>query len=100
MTIPPVVVLPTLRLGSAFVEFLLSLKSGDRIHISRSIRVGRREWVTRTPGTFREIAYLDTGITTERVREDDLVVPVLRFTKSNGEHSSVGIDEHLTVERI
>ena len=100
MTVPSIVVLPTRRLDSAFMEFLRSLSPGDRIHIIRNIRVGRREWVTRTPGTFREIAYLDTGITTERVREDDLVVPVLRFTKSNGEHSSVGIDEHLTVERI
>lgn len=100
MTLQHVVVLPTRRLDSAFVEFLHSLKPGDRIRIIRSIRVGRREWVTRAQGTFREIAYLDTGITTERVREDDLVVPVLRFTKSNGECSSVGIDDHLTVERI
>jgi hypothetical protein len=100
MIVPSSVVLPTRRLDSAFVEFLRSLKSGEEIRIIRSIRVGRREWVTRTLGTFREIAYLNTGITTERVREDDLVVPVLRFTKSNGEHSSVGIDEHLTVERI
>jgi hypothetical protein len=100
MTLQHVVVLPTRRLDSAFVGFLRSLKPGDGIRIIRSVRVGRREWVTRAKGTFRGIAYLDTGITTERVREDDLVVPVLRFTKSNGEHSSVGIDEHLTVERV
>ena len=100
MTIPPIVVLPTRRLDSAFLKFLRSLKPGDRIRIDRNMKVGRREWVARTHGTFREIAYLDTGITTERVREDDLVVPVLRFTKLNGEHTSVGIDEHLTVERI
>jgi hypothetical protein len=100
MTILPVVVLPTRRLDSAFVKFLCSLKPGDRIRIDRNMKVGRREWVARTHGTFRGIAYLNTGITTERVREDDLVVPVLRFAKLNGELSSVGIDENLTLERL
>jgi hypothetical protein len=66
----------------------------------RSVRVGSRRWVTSTEGSFRGIAYLNTGITTERVREDDLVVPVLQFTKSNGELSSVTIDEHLVIEKV
>jgi hypothetical protein len=65
----------------------------------QSIRIGSRLWVATTEGSFRGIAYLNTGITTERIREDDLVVPVLQFTKSNGELSSVTIDEHLVVER-
>lgn len=100
MTTPSNVVLPTRRLDPALSEILRSLKPGDRIRINRDIRVGSRKWTARTDGAFREIAYLNTGITTERVREDDLVVPVLRFTKSNGELSSIGIDENLTIEKL
>jgi len=44
--------------------------------------------------------YLETGITTERVREDDLVVPIVRFTKPNGELSSIAIDESTSVTKL
>ena len=49
---------------------------------------------------FREIAYLATGITTERVKEDDLVVPVVRFTKPNGEMTSISLDENTRVQKL
>jgi hypothetical protein len=94
------VVLPTRRLDPALLGILRSLAVGDRIRMIRSVRVGSQRWVTTTAGSFRGIAYLNTGITTERVREDDLVVPVLQFTKSNGELSSVTIDEHLAIEKV
>ena len=93
------VVLPTRRLDPALLGTLRSLTPGDQIRLIQSVRVGSRRWITTTEGSFRGIAYLDTGITTERVREDDLVVPVLQFTKPNGELSSVTIDEHLVVEK-
>ena len=77
-----------------------SLKPGDSIRIVQTIRVGARQWESRTDGVFREIAYLQTGITTERVKEDDLVVPIVRFTKPNGELSSISIDENTKVTRL
>lgn len=101
MTIPRAdVVLPTRRLDPALLGTLRSLTAGDRIRMIRSVRVGSRSWVTTTEGSFRGIAYLNTGITTERVREDDLVVPILQFAKRNGELSSVTIDEHLAIEKL
>jgi hypothetical protein len=94
------IVLPTRRLDPALVELLRSLQSGDRIRITQTVRVGSRKWQATTEGIFRELAYLETGITTERVKDDDLVVPVVRFTKPNGELTSISIDEHTQVDKL
>jgi hypothetical protein len=98
--VPERIVLPTRRLDAALVELLRSLKPGHKIRVTQSVRVGSRKWETTTEGNFREIAYLETGITTERVKEDDLVVPVVRFTKPNGELSSISIDENTKVTKV
>src|SRR5579862_6612165 len=97
-TAPDKIVLPTRRLDSAQVELLRSLQPGDKIKVIQTVRVGARKWTAETSGEFRGIAYLETGVTTERVKEDDLVVPVVRFTKPNGELSSISIDENTRVE--
>ena len=99
-TAPERIVLPTRRLNKGLVDLLRSLKPGEKIRIVQTVRVGSRRWEATTDGVFRGIAYLATGVTTERVREDDLVVPVVRFTKPNGELSSISIDEHTRVSRI
>jgi hypothetical protein len=97
---PEKIVLPTRRLDPKQVELLQSLKPGEKIRVTQTVRVGSRKWETTTDGTFREIAYLETGITTERVKEDDLVVPVVRFLKPNGELSSISIDENTKVAKL
>ncbi|HJZ55101.1 MAG TPA: hypothetical protein VKE74_09095 [Gemmataceae bacterium] len=97
---PEKIVLPTRRLDPAQVELLRGLKPGDRIRVAQTVRVGAKTWQATTDGVFREIAYLETGVTTERVKEDDLVVPVVRFTKPNGELSSISIDENTKVTKL
>jgi hypothetical protein len=77
---------------------LRRLKSGDRIRITQKVRVGRQEWWATTAGTFRDLNYLVTGLSTDRVPEDDIVVPAVHFTKDNGEWSSITLDEHTQVE--
>ena len=59
-------------------------------------------WAFYTDPTRRPPAldYLATGLSTERVPEDDIVVPVVHFTKDNGELSSISIDEHTKVVRL
>jgi hypothetical protein len=94
------IVLPTRRLDSALVELLRGLTPGDKIRVTQVVRVGARKWDAHTDGTFRGLAYLETGITTERVKDDDLVVPVVRFTKPNGELSSISIDENTRVQKL
>lgn len=96
---PQRIVLPTRRLDPAIVDFLRSLQDGDSIRIVQTVRVGAKKWEAVVEGSFNGIAYLQTGITTERVKEDDLVVPVVKFTKANGERSSISIDENTRVTR-
>lgn len=89
--------LPTRRLSQEKVDLLRSLQVGQRIQITQSVRVGGKKWTTTTAGVFRNINYLATGVTTDRVPEDDIVVPMLHFTKDNGELSSIAIDENSDV---
>jgi hypothetical protein len=89
----------TEKVDSELAAFLGTLKPNDRIAITQTVRVGARLWTTTTAGVFRHIDYLATGVTTDRVPEDDIVVPVVHFTKDNGELSSITIDEHTKVSR-
>ena len=82
-------------------ELLNSLQPGDRIRITHRVRVGSSAtWDAPVEGTFRSLNYLATGLATDRVPEDDIVVVVVRFTKANGELSSVSIDENTHVEKL
>jgi hypothetical protein len=96
---PKKIMLPTRRLDPEIVELLKSLKAGDRIRITQTVRVGARKWATETAGAFRGINYLATGITTDRVPADDIVVPTVHFTKDNCELASVTLDENTRIVR-
>lgn len=94
------IVMPTQRIDPALADLLKSLQPGDRIRVIQTVRVGSRKWEAIAEGVFRGIAYLETGITTERVKEDDLVVPVVRFTKANGELTSISLDQNTRVAKL
>jgi hypothetical protein len=64
------------------------------------MRVGQKEWTTTVTGAFRRISYLATGLSTERVPEDDIIVPTVHFTKDNGELSSITLDERTKIEVV
>jgi hypothetical protein len=100
MSTPLKITLPTRRLNPDQVELLRSLKPGQRIKIVQTVRVGARKWEVPTGGVFREINYLATGVTTERIPEDDVVIPMVHFVKDNGELSSIAIDENTKVEVV
>jgi hypothetical protein len=93
------IVSATQKVDPALAAFLVALKPGDRIAITQTVRVGAHTWAAPTAGVFRHIDYLATGLSTERVPEDDIVVPVVHFTKDNGELSSVTIDEHTQIQK-
>jgi hypothetical protein len=96
----PTIALPTRRLEPSLVELLKSLKVGDRIKIVQTVRVGAKKWPAETAGTFRNIQYLSTGVTVERVPEDDIIVPTIHFTKDNGELASIALDENTAIAKI
>jgi hypothetical protein len=90
----------TRRVSPQLKEFLRTLQPGQRIRITQRVRVGGRQWTTTTEGTFRDLNYLVTGLATHRVPDDDIVAPLVHFTKDNGEMSSITLDEHSVVERV
>lgn len=96
---PDRIALPTRRLDPAVVDLLKALKVGEPIKVTQTVRVGSRTWTADAAGTFRGVNYLATGVTTDRVPEDDIVVPTVHFTKANGELSSVSLDENTTIAR-
>src|SRR6266699_3407279 len=91
----------TRTLHPDLVRLLQSLKPGQRIGIVQHIRVGSTaKWTAAVEGVFRNVNFLATGLATDRVPEDDIVVVAVHFTKDNGELSSITLDENSRVEVI
>jgi hypothetical protein len=90
----------TQAIPAPLTALLKGLRPGQRIKITQTVRVGRKSWPAEVTGTFRGLNYLATGLATDRVPEDDIVVVCLHFTKDNGELSSVTLDEHSRVEVV
>ena len=88
------IVLPTRTIDPGLKKTVAELKPGQRVRIVQTVRVGDRKWTTTVEGVFRAVNFLATGLSTDRVPEDDIVVPTVHFTKDNGEMSSVSLDEH------
>lgn len=76
------------------------LSPGAKIRITQTVRVGSRSWPAVATGTFRHIDSLATGLATDRVAEDDIIVPILHFTKDNNEMSTVALDERTKIELV
>ena len=95
---PSTITSTTRKLTPEQVDVLKSLEPGRRIRVVQTVRVGAKKWQAVAEGVFREINYLATGVTTDRVPEDDIVVPVVHFAKDGGELSSITLDENTVVE--
>ena len=90
--------LPTRPMPRELKESVERLKPGQRIRITQTVRVGEKTWTTTVEGIYRDVNYLVTGLSTQRVPEDDVVIPAVHFTKDNGELSSVTLDEKTKIE--
>jgi hypothetical protein len=102
MTSPPEPIYSSTRNPSPdLVAVLRNLKPGQRIEITQTVRVGSKVWQAVVRGKFRGLNYLATGLATQRVPEDDIIVPTVHFTKEpHGELSSISLDEHTEVRGI
>lgn len=84
---------------AALTTTLRNLKPGQRIRIKQPVRMNSRwGWSTTVDGTFRNVNYLATGLATDRLPEDDIVVVTVHFTKDNGELSSVTLNDQSEIE--
>jgi hypothetical protein len=90
----------TRKVSGALTEVLGRVRPGQRIEVTQTVRVGSKVWKTTVRGAFREVNYLATGLATDRVPEDDIVVPLVHFTKENGELSSITLDENSQIRII
>ena len=87
------------RLDADLLALLKGLVVGDAIKVTQTVRVGAKTWPAEAAGTFRGLSYLSTGVTVDRVAEDDIVVPTVHFTKANGELASICLDENTKIVR-
>ncbi|HZT81732.1 MAG TPA: hypothetical protein VFA26_16015 [Gemmataceae bacterium] len=99
---PPAPLRSSTRPVSPELSALLQrLQPGDRIRVTQRVRVGSSgTWTATATGRFRGLNYLATGLATDRVPEDDIVVLTVHFTKDNGELSSITVDESTHIERL
>jgi hypothetical protein len=91
----------TRPIRSELATVVKSLQPGQRIRITQTVRMNSR-WRFQRPveGVFREVNYLRTGLATDRVPEDDIIVVSVHFTKDNGELSCVTLDDSSVIEVI
>lgn len=87
-------------LRPALAELLAKLQPGQRLQVTQTVRVGLKSWTTTVAGTFRHVDSLATGLATDRVARDDIVVPLLHMTKENGEMTTIALDENTKVEVV
>ena len=91
----------TRNLNPEISNTLNSLTKGQRIRVTLKLRVGSTAtWMAPVEGIFRHFNVLSTGIATDRIPEDDIVVVCVHFTKDNGELSSFTVDDHTKIEKL
>ncbi|MBI3821172.1 MAG: hypothetical protein HY289_00660 [Planctomycetes bacterium] len=85
----------------AVLATLDTLKAGQRIRITQIVKVGStKTWPVVVEGVFRHVDSLATGLATDRLRQDDIVIPVIHFTKDNKEMSSITVDERTKIDVV
>lgn len=101
MNVPGKYPYTTRPIPSDIMSKLDQLQSGQRVRITQLVKVGStKTWTFTVEGVFRHVDSLATGLATQRLREDDIVIPVIHFTKDNQEMSSVAVDENTKLEVV
>jgi hypothetical protein len=68
------------------------------VRVKQRVTVGSRAWVLEVTGVVREIATIETGIHTDRVRSEDFCVESVMLEKPDGELTRLTFDENTRVE--
>ena len=99
MTLPHELPSSTRPIPAALTSIVRALKPGDRIRITQAVRMNSRwGWSATVEGVFRDTNFLATGLATDRLPEDDIVVATVHFTKDNGELSSITLSDSSKIE--
>jgi hypothetical protein len=82
-------------------KILGELKPGDQIRISRSVRINSsHSWAQTIEGAFVQANHLRTGLATDRVAADDIVLACVHIKKPNNEMASITIDDSTTIQKL
>jgi hypothetical protein len=100
VTNPPLIDAAGKTLDPATRAALGQLRPGQRLRVTQRVKVGLKVWTTTVTGVFRNVSSLVTGLATQRVPADEIIVPTVHFTKDNGELTSVALDEFSKVEIV
>ncbi|MFM7113825.1 MAG: hypothetical protein ACKO26_22035 [Planctomycetota bacterium] len=97
--------LPTLKSATrdypALAKVLGSISAGDTIRIHKKLRINSmHSWNHEIVVNFSHFDFLSTGLATDRVPEDDVVLVCIHFCKQNGELGSVILDDQTTLEKM
>lgn len=85
---------------TALATVLESLKNGDKIIIRKTLKINTlNQWNHEVHGEFLHVNHLSTGLATDRVPADDVVLVCVHFKKYNGELGSVILDDHTHIEK-
>ena len=88
----------TMKIKPELAAILRQLRAGQKLRVTQTVRVGSKSWPAVVTGTFRHLSSLATGISTQRLPQDDIIVPTLHLTKDNQELTSLALDEHTRIE--
>ncbi len=88
----------TMKIKPELATVLRQLRTGQKLRVTQTVRVGSQSWPAVVTGTFRHLGSLATGIATHRLPQDDIIVPTLHLTKDNKELTSLTLDEHTRIE--
>ena len=99
-SVPLTIASATRPVSPALTALLQSLKPGQRIRVTQTVRVGQHLWTATIEGSFRAVNHLATGLATDRAPDEGIVVAMVHFTKDNGELSSIALDEQSKIEVV
>jgi len=96
---------PTLKSATRnypeLAKALASISAGDSIRIHKKIRINSmHSWNHEIIASFSHVDFLSTGLATDRVPEDDVVLVCIHFCKQNGELGSVILDDQTSLEKV
>jgi len=75
------------------------LKIGDRVEVEHLVTVGQKSWTAKTCGTVVRVERRRRGLHTQRNADDKVFSDAILLELSDGELTSVTLDEFTTIRR-
>jgi len=76
------------------------LRSGDKVHVDHTIKVGLASWNKSTTGTVVRTERLRNGLHYKRASDDKVYTDHLTLRLEDGELTSVTMDEYTVLKRV